>query len=70
MSLLNIVPVLMIFYIFLKNYHDFISTSIKINGRIQDEGSIREELSPIYIHSDNKCLYNHQNLCQKMSYLD
>ena len=67
---LNIVPVFMIFYMFLNIYNDYIKASIKINGLKHDGDGTREEEPPIYIHSDNKCLYNHQNLCQKMDYPD
>ena len=67
-----IIPVLVIFFIFIYNYHKFIDVSKKIREKIDNDivENIRKKENPIFIHADNSCLYNHNNLCQHMLYID
>jgi hypothetical protein len=47
--------------------------SRKIQGNIDNDASvsdIRKSMAPLVIHADNSCLYNHNNLCQRMNYMD
>ena len=70
-----IVSLFGILFIFLYLYSDFIRVSTKIQDNIdkeiekekeEKENNIRDNNDRIHLKRDDDCLYNHQNLCQKM----
>lgn len=70
MTLGPLFPLLSLFFVFLYKYAQLIDVSNKIqNLKDADVGDIREE-EKIFIHADDSCLYNHDNLCQKMQIID
>ena len=73
MALTPLLPLLSLFFIFLYKYGRLMGVSRKIQGNIDNDASvsdIRKSMPPLVIHADNSCLYNHNNLCQRMNYMD
>ena len=61
----QILPILMLFYLFLNNYNDLINVTNKLNN-LDKVNKLRNSNEPIFINTGTDCLYNHNNLCQKM----
>ena len=66
-----LLPLLSLFFVFLYKYSQLIDVSNKIQKLNDvDVGDIRDKEKGIIIHVDDTCLYNHDNLCQKMNIID
>ena len=73
MTLTPLLPLLSLFLVFIYKYKELLGVSSKIQDKIKkdpDVSDIRKLNPPVYVHADNSCLYNHNNLCQKMAYID
>ena len=73
MTLGPMLPILSLFFIFIYRYSELLKVSKNIKNSLKNKVTvpdIRDSEPPIYIHADNKCLYNHENLCNKMNYID
>jgi hypothetical protein len=72
MTLSPLLPLLSLFFVFIYKYKKLLGVSSKIQKieKDPDVSDVRKINPPIYIHADNSCLYNHNNLCQKMAYID
>jgi len=71
MTLGPLFPLLSLFFVFLYKYAQLIDVSNKIQNLKEDDvGDIRDSNEEIFIHADDSCLYNHDNLCQKMQIID
>ena len=73
MTLGPLLPLLSLFFVFIYKYSELLKVSKNVKNSLKNDAEvsdIRDSEPSIFIHADNDCLYNHDNLCQKMNYID